>query len=112
MLDRADGSAALEQANETAAFGTTDAVAFLRKEALRRVKSFAELEQLVREMNRNEPVIDAELEKAYRKATTDAERLEVVRKFLRLAPHSPFARRRLLALLEALGEREALVHEI
>ncbi|HEY3499900.1 MAG TPA: tetratricopeptide repeat protein, partial [Polyangiaceae bacterium] len=112
ILERTQSAAALEQANQLAALGETDAAAFVRKEAFRRVKSFAELEALVQFMNASEPVIDAELAKAYAKATSDAARLEVVRKFLLLAPHSPYARRRLLALLEAVGEREALVHEI
>jgi hypothetical protein len=36
----------------------------------------------------------------------------VVRRFLRLAPHNALARRRLFALLEGLGQRDALVGEI
>jgi tetratricopeptide (TPR) repeat protein len=112
MLERMTAGEALEQANLLDAAGETDGAAFVRKEALRRVRSFAELEELARRINENEPVIDGELEKAYKAASTDAQRLEVVRKFLRLSPHSSFARRRLFALLEALGENAALVAEI
>jgi tetratricopeptide (TPR) repeat protein len=112
MLEAADADLALQHANELDALGETDAAAFLRKETLRRVRSFSELERLVRKVNEDEPVIDGELAKAYRAAPDDRARLEVVRKFLRLAPHSPFARRRLFALLEALGENSALVAEI
>lgn len=112
MLERNPGVAALTLANQLAALGENDAAGFVRKETLRRVKDFNELQMLVNYVNENEPLIDSELEVAYRKAANDEARLEVVRKFLLLAPHSPFARRRLLALLEAVGEREALVREI
>ncbi len=60
----------------------------------------------------NEPKIDKELDKAYRLARSDADRLDVVRRFLRLAPHNALGRRRLFALLEGLGQREALLGEI
>jgi tetratricopeptide (TPR) repeat protein len=60
----------------------------------------------------DEPEIDDELDKAYKQATTNADRLAVVRRFLLLAPHNGLARRRLLALLEALGQKEALLAEI
>ncbi len=99
-------SAALE------AEGETDAARFLRQETLRRVTDFRELEELSRLLQANEPKIDAEFEKAYAAAKTDQARLEVVRDFLRLAPHSGLVRRRLFALLEALGRSEALVGEI
>jgi tetratricopeptide (TPR) repeat protein len=112
MLEAVDADMALEHASELDQLGETDAAAFVRKEALRRVRSFAELERLVQKVNQNEPVIDDELAKAYRAARDERARLEVVRKFLRLAPHSPYARRRLFALLEVLGEKNALISEI
>jgi tetratricopeptide (TPR) repeat protein len=112
ILESVAHANALRLASELELLGEGDAATFVRKETFRRAKSFAEFEELVRILNQEEPVIDAELEKAYRAAKTDAERLDTVRKFLRLAPHSPFARRRLFALLEALGDRAALVGEI
>ncbi len=107
-----DGATRLGMASELDAAGETDAAVFLRKETLRRVVSFAELQQLSRLLAQNEPDIDLELDKAYRKATSDEERLKVVRRFLLLSPHSATARRRLIALLEAMGRNEALAQEI
>jgi Flp pilus assembly protein TadD len=94
------------------ALGEKDAAAFVRQELLRHVSNTGELEFVSRSIIRNEPKIDGELEKAYRAARSDPDRLDVVRRFLRLAPHDPLARRRLLALLESLGQRDALVGEI
>jgi len=92
--------------------GEADAAAFLRRETLRRVTTFQELQKVSELLTQDEPKIDAELDKAYERAGSDPERLTVVRRFLRLAPHNGLARRRLLSLLEALGEKEALVSEI
>ncbi|MFZ5893607.1 MAG: VWA domain-containing protein [Myxococcota bacterium] len=106
------GSQRLNLANSFDELGETDAATFLRKEALRRVRSFAELEELTRMIQADEPDVDAEFEKAYAAAPTDEKRLEVVRKFLRIAPHASIIRRRLFALLEALGRKEELVSAI
>ena len=92
--------------------GEADAAAFLRRETLRRVTTFQQLQQVSELLTQDEPKIDDELDKAYKQAGTDPDRLAVVRRFLRLAPHNGLARRRLLALLEALGQKEALVAEI
>jgi tetratricopeptide (TPR) repeat protein len=92
--------------------GEADAAAFVRQETLRRVSSSAELEVVSRALIGNEPKIDRELNKAYRAARSDQDRLEVVRRFLRLAPHNALGRRRLFALLEAMGQRDALLGEI
>jgi Flp pilus assembly protein TadD len=92
--------------------GEKDAAAFVRQEILRRVSSASELATVSRELIGSEPRIDKELDKAYRKAKTDEDRLTVVRRFLRLAPHDALARRRLFMLLEVLGRRDALVEEI
>jgi tetratricopeptide (TPR) repeat protein len=96
----------LEQAGEA------DAAAFVRDETLRRVSSSADLEFVSRAIIGNEPKVDKELDKAYRAARSDPDRLAVVRRFLRLAPHNALGRRRLFALLEALGQRDALVGAI
>lgn len=82
--------------------GEPDAAAYVRQETLRRVSSTAELEMVSRALIGDEPKIDKELDKAYRAAKSDPDRLAVVRRFLRLAPHNALGRRRLLALLEAL----------
>jgi tetratricopeptide (TPR) repeat protein len=76
------------------------------------VVSFAELTQLSQILAQDEPDIGRELDKAYRKATSDEERLAVVRRFLLLSPHSTPARRRLIALLESLGRKESLAQEV
>lgn len=102
----------LQLARDLDAAGEVDAATFVQREALRRVTTFAQLQQLSREILANEPNVDDELEKAYAKAKDDDERLKVVRRFLRLAPHSALARRRLFALLEALGQKDALLTEI
>ncbi len=107
-----DGSARLSFAAELESEGESDAASFVRRETLRRVTSFEELSQLRDILMAGEPAVDAELDKAYAKATTDAQRLEVVLRFRELAPHNGLVRRRLFALLEALGKREALVSEI
>ena len=113
LLERVtSGEERLSIAAELDAAGETDAAAFVRRETLRRVSSFSKLEELSRALVRGEPAIDGELDKAYRKAKTDTERLDVVRRFLLLAPHNVLAKSRLLSLLEALGQRDALVREI
>jgi len=92
--------------------GEPDAAQFVRQETLRRVDDFAELEKLSRILTEDEPDIDDELDKSYKNAQGNEAKLGVVRNFLRLAPHNPLARRRELALLEALGRKEALVQQI
>jgi tetratricopeptide (TPR) repeat protein len=84
----------------------------LRRETLRRVTTFEQLQQVSDLLTQSEPKIDDELEKAYKRAGSDADRLAVVRRFLGLAPHNGLARRRLLSLLEVLGQKQALVAEI
>ena len=111
-LESQSGTQPLELARELEAEGHPDGASFVRREALRRVQSFDELRALSRELLADEPNIDAELDRAYDAAKTDAERLAVVRRFLRLAPHDHWARRRLLGLLEAAGNPSALLGEL
>lgn len=106
------GEQRLAVARELEDAGEDDAAAFVRQETLRRVTSFSELEQLSLLLTHDEPKIDAEFDKAFRRATTDRARLAVVHDFLRLAPHNGLARRRQLALLEALGDHDALVQAV
>jgi tetratricopeptide (TPR) repeat protein len=113
MLDaNATGWARLALAKSLDEAGENDAAAFVRKEALRRVKNFDELVQLNRTISSDEPNVDAEFEKAYAAAKTREQALEVVRRFLRIAPHAPAIRRSYFGLLEALGEKEELVAAI
>jgi tetratricopeptide (TPR) repeat protein len=112
MLKASSSEQALSTAAALDAAGEPDAAAYLRKETLRRVTTVAELEVVRRIVMRDEPDVDDELDKAYQKAKADEERLLIVRRFLRIAPHSALGRRRLFALLETLGRKEALVREI
>jgi len=92
--------------------GETDAAAFVRQELVRRVSSASELAIVTQALVGREPKIDAALDKAYKAARTNDDRLAVVRRFLLLAPHNALARRRLLTILEALGRKDALFVEI
>lgn len=112
MIEGRGSHDALSVASGLADAGENDAAAYVRAQALRRVTSPSELQVVSAALLREEPNVDAELEKAYRAATSDEARLAVVLRFLRLAPHSASGRRRLITLLEALGKREALVQEI
>lgn len=92
--------------------GEVDAADFIRDETLRAVSSFEELRNLVAILRQNEPDISDELEKALTKASSHEVGLEICRRFLRLAPHNTYARKRLMAYLEALGNRGSLVTTI
>ncbi len=96
-----------------AASGEGDASAFVRQELLRRPNltalAYADLRRL---FVGDEPRLDVALDKAYRAATSTQDRMAVLRRFLRLAPHSPLGRRLLLALLESTGQSDALRAEI
>lgn len=113
MLDAVPGGAArIQQARELDTAGETDAAALLRREAIRRVSTPEELAVVRRALLGDEPRAMGSFRKAYREATGDEARLAVVRKFLQLAPHDSLLRRRLFALLEALGRKDELVEEI
>ena len=93
--------------------GETDAAAFVRQELLRQTSlgslGYQELRKLLID---DEPKLDRALDKAFRAAKTDEARLAVLRRFLRLAPHSPLGRRLLLSQLEATKNRGALLDAI
>jgi hypothetical protein len=109
-LNAQSGTALAARLSES---GETDAAAFVRQELLRNVSlsslGYSELRRLLID---DEPKIDRVLDKAYRDAKTDDARLAVLRRFLRLAPHSPLGRRLLLAVLEAKNDRPALLDAI
>ncbi len=96
-----------------AAEGETDAAAFIRQELLRQTDlTSIGHEELRRLLIDDEPKIDRALDKAYRAAPSGEARLAVLRRFLRLAPHSPLGRRLLLSLLEATRNTNALIELI
>ena len=92
--------------------GDLDAAELVRKEAVRRAESPADLETVRRALLANEPDVVLPFVTAYAKATTSEGRLIVVRTFLRLAPHDSRLRRKELALLETLDRRDELVAEV
>jgi len=115
MLDvlRTSGSVSMQAlpiAKQIELVGDMEAAAFLRKEALRRANPM-ELRRVRWMLLASERLPVAEFTARYEKATDDKARLEVVRTFLKLAPHDTRLRGRLLALLAALGEKEALGEE-
>lgn len=104
---------AINTAARIEATGDSDGAAFIRQELLRRpnVSSLA-YEDMRRLFVGAEPKVDVALDKAYRTAKNDADRMKVLRRFLRVAPHSPLGRRLLLSLLESTGQKDALKDEI
>lgn len=108
-----NAQAATALSSRISAEGDGDAAAFVRQETMRRA-SFTSVgyEELRRLLIDDEPKIDRVLDKAYRAAKTDDARLAVLRRFLRLAPHSPLGRRLLLSLLEARKDRGGLLDTI
>lgn len=89
--------------------GYTDAAEYVRHEALRRLSSFEELQTVPQELLDEEPPLPVDFDKAYDRAKTPEAQLEVVQRFLSLSPHNPVLRRRLLFLLEALGQKSELL---
>jgi Ca-activated chloride channel family protein len=113
ILDAVPGGAErIREARSLENAGESDAAALLRREAIRRVSTPAELGVVRRALLGDEPRAMGSFRKAYRGAATDDARLAVVRKFLQLAPHDGLLRRRLFALLETLGRKDELIEEI
>lgn len=102
---------ALLLATQLEANADMEAASFLRKEALRRAGP-EQLRSIRLQLLASERLPYAEYTARYEKAETDKARLEVVKTFLGLAPHDPRLRSRLLALLSALGEKDALLDEV
>jgi Flp pilus assembly protein TadD len=92
--------------------GENEAAAFLRKEALRRARGPEELRAVRTALLAMESYPRSTYDKQYTAAADNDARLKVVRRFLSLAPHDIRLRQRLLALLEAMGNKTALVAEI
>ncbi len=102
-------AARLEIAAELADGDQADAAVYLKREAMRRIVNFDELRAIPTQLLENEPALPNEFDKAYLRATTDTARLEVVRRFLPLTPHNIVLRKRLLLLLENLGQTQELL---
>lgn len=102
----------LESAVTLADAGHADAAQYLRQEALRRVSSFDELQTIPMVLLDDEPNLPREFAQLYARAKTDAQRLDVVRRYLPLAPHDVVLRKRLLYLLESLGHHAELASTI
>lgn len=111
LVYRPGGVAKLEVAERLELLGESDAAQLLRREVVRRVTSPEELTEVRRALLGSERYPGTVFEERYEAAGNDQQRLEVVRRFLELAPHDSYLRRRLLALLEALN-RPAEVAEL
>jgi len=109
MLLRVDGVGRVELAEKLALLGEPDAAALLRREAVRRVATPDELASVRRALLGSERYPGLLFEERYKNAANDGERLNVVRRFLELAPHDSRLRRQLLALLEALHRPAEIV---
>ncbi len=111
LLYQRDGVARVDLASRLELLGESDAAQLLRREAVRRVRSPEELSSVRRALLGSERYPGTVFEERYKAAPNDQERLNVVRRFLELAPHDSRLRRRLLALLEALN-RPAEIAEL
>jgi tetratricopeptide (TPR) repeat protein len=99
-------AAALETVGESAA------AEYLRRAAVDRASDPRELDAVRAALVGDEPKPGLPFYRQYRAATSDEARLGVVRRFLRASPHDAVLRRRLLALLEALGKKDVLIEQI
>jgi tetratricopeptide (TPR) repeat protein len=100
-------------AKRLSAAGETDAAAFVKQELTRQASLGAlGYEQLRKLLIDDEPKVDRVLDHAFRTAKGEEARLTVLRRFLRLAPHSPLGRRLLLSVLEAKADRAGLLEAV
>jgi Mg-chelatase subunit ChlD len=102
---RPNGPDRVELAEQLDLAGESDAAALIRREAVRRVQSPEELAAVRGLLLGTERYPATVFEQRYRAAAGDAQRLEVVARFLELAPHDSRLRRRQVALLDALGNK-------
>lgn len=107
-----EGMRRVEIASELEQLGEEEAAELIRREAMRRARTPQELWALRTALLGDESLPLGDFRKAYRAARTDQARLEVVRTFLKIAPHHPGLRRRLFALLEATGEKQSLLEVV
>jgi tetratricopeptide (TPR) repeat protein len=112
LLFNDDGLFRIGVARQLEIAGEADAAAQLRREAVRRAKSPDELHRIQIALIGDESYPAGAFKKQYNAAPDDKGRLGVVRRFLGIAPHDARLRRRLLALLEALGMKQELAEEV
>jgi hypothetical protein len=113
LVDGMNASTGMSLARSLSAQGETDAAAFVKQELILHTSlTSLNLEELRRLLIDDEPKIDRALDRAYGAAKNDDARQAVLRRFLRLAPHSPLGRRLQLALYEQRGNRGALLDSI
>jgi tetratricopeptide (TPR) repeat protein len=112
MIQIEDGMRRLDVARALDRAGEADAAALLRREAVRRARSADELRAVRLTLIGDEHYPVGLFRKQYGAAGDDAGRLAVVRRYLSVAPHDTRLRRRLFALLEAMGKKAELADEI
>ena len=103
-----DGARRVQIAKDLEEAGEPAAATLLRREALRRAQSPAELRVIELALLAGESLPVGAFRKQYTKANDDDGRLAVVRRFLAIAPHDARLRRTLLLLLEAMGKKDEL----
>jgi tetratricopeptide (TPR) repeat protein len=112
LLQNEAPNARLGTATELDRAGEADAAGLLRRETVRRARTPEELRQVKLILLGEERYPAGVFKKRLRGAGDDKERLAVVRKFLAIAPHDGLLRRKLVALLEALGQKQELAEEV
>jgi Flp pilus assembly protein TadD/Mg-chelatase subunit ChlD len=112
LLHVTSGGERVNLARELEQAGDSDAATLIRREAVRRADTPQELSAIRLALLGDEHYPAKLFEDRYRAAATNEQRLAVVRKFLDLAPHDARLRGRLIALLEALGQKAVLTEEI
>jgi len=112
LTSTTSGPARVTMAASLELSGESEAAAFLRKEALRRARGPEELRSVRSALLALETYPRSTFVKQYDEAKSDDARLKVVQKFLSLAPHDIKLRQRLIALLEAKGDKAVLVQEV
>ncbi|MFO0758460.1 MAG: VIT domain-containing protein [Byssovorax sp.] len=112
LLSNEDGLYRIGVARQLEIAGEVDAAEQLRREAVRRARSPEELHRIQIARIGEESYPAGAFKKQYNAAADDKGRLGVVRRFLGIAPHDARLRRRLLALLEALGMKQELAEEV
>lgn len=106
------GVARVELARALVDRGEQEAADLVRREAVRRATSPAELHQTRFALIGDERLAHGAFKKQYGDARGDDGRLAVTRRFLVLAPHDGLVLGRLFALLERRGDKAGLVAEI
>jgi tetratricopeptide (TPR) repeat protein len=92
--------------------GQNDAADFIRRETLAGARSPDEFQAIEAQLVGSERLPFLAFKKDYLERKTDQERLDVVRKFLLLAPHDDRLRALLVALLQATDQKVLLLEQV